>query len=306
MLAFPAVLGAIVVRSRVLRDVPAAIAALNVYTLHIGFPALVALGVLDVEASATARWGFWLVVPLVDVVLIAVSAALARTVPGRQGGSLALVAVFGNTAYLGLPFVVGVFGERVRGAGSLLVAIQVTIAVTVGPVLLQRWSGEGRLQLGLARLARQPLLWAPLAGLALRALPAGGEGAARDLLAPVAASTSPVAMFLLGMYVATTWSDVRRPDLGVALHVVVRLVVAPAIATGLVLTLHGLGAISGREAAVAIVLAGAPAAIGTFSIAYGEGVAAERVAAAVVWSSLVAAVSLPLLATLADPVTRWP
>ena len=43
-----------------------------------------------------------------------------------------------------------------------------------------------------------------------------------------------------------------------------------------------------------------PAAISTFSIAHRAGVAPERVAAVVVRSSLVAALALPVLATLAE------
>ncbi|HQF93917.1 MAG TPA: hypothetical protein PLS46_07135, partial [Microthrixaceae bacterium] len=73
ILAVPALLGVLVVRLRQVPDVPAAIGALNTYTLHLGFPALIAVGVLEVDPSVASTWGFWAVIPVVDLVLIAIS-----------------------------------------------------------------------------------------------------------------------------------------------------------------------------------------------------------------------------------------
>jgi len=305
ILAVPAALGALVVRIGAIRDAAGAVAALNVYTLHIGFPALLALGVLDVDAAVARQWGFWLVIPLVDAVLVAVSWWFGRRMPGRQGGSIALVLLFGNTAYLGLPFVISVLGESARGPASLLVAVQVGLAVLVGPVLLQRWSGELHARLDWRRLLIQPLLWAPLAGVVVRLLPDGPEGAVADVLSPLGASTAPVAMFLLGVYLADQWEHVRIAEPGVGTHVVLRLVVAPAVNAGVAIALHRAGALSGRAVAIAVMLGGMPAAISTFSRAHYEGVAADRVASVVVRSSLAAVVTMPILATLAEPLSRW-
>lgn len=300
VLAVPAVLGALVVRVGAIRDAPAAIDALNVYTLHIGFPALLALGVLDVDGAVASQWAFWAVIPIVDAVLVAISWVFGRRMQGRQGGSIALVLLFGNTAYLGLPFAVSVLGERARGPASLLVAVQVGLAVLVGPVLLQRWSGERDASLDWGRLLRQPLLWAPLAGVVVRLLPAGPEGAVGDVLGPVGRSTAPVAMFLLGLYVAHEWERVRVAEPGVWTHVWLRLVVAPLVNAGVAIALHEAGVLSGTAAAIAVVLGGMPAAISTFSRAHYEGVAADRVASVVVRSSLAAVVTMPFLATAAE------
>ena len=304
VLAVPALLGVLVVKARQVPDVPAAISALNAYTLHLGFPALIALGVLEVDPSVASTWGFWAVIPVVDAVLIAISWAAGRRLPGRQGGSIALVLLFGNTAYLGLPFAVSVLGERARGPASLLVAVQVTVAVFAGPVLLRRWSGDGGGAVDWARLLRQPLLLAPFVAVGLRQLPSGVVDAARDVLGPLAASTAPVAMFLLGLYLVHNWDRVRAAEAGVWTHVVVRMVVAPAVNAAVALWWFEIGTLSATTAAVVVVLGGMPAAISTFSIAQYEGVAADRVASVVVRSSVAAVVTMPVLATLADQITR--
>jgi malonate transporter len=304
ILAVPALLGVLVVRLRQVPDVPAAIGALNTYTLHLGFPALIAVGVLEVDPSVASTWGFWAVIPVVDLVLIAISWAAGRRLAGRQGGSLALVLLFGNTAYLGLPFAVSVLGEPARGPASLLVAVQVTLAVLVGPVLLQRWSGDGPGSVGWARLLRQPLLLAPFVAVMVRQLPDGVVGGVHDVLGPLAASTAPVAMFLLGLYLVENWELVRTAEHGVWTHVVLRMLVAPAVNAAVAVWLFEVGTISSTTMAVIVVLGGMPAAISTFSIAHHEGVAADRVASVVVRSSVAALVTMPVLATVAEQLSR--
>lgn len=303
VLAVPVLLGVTVVRLGAIGNVSSAVDALNVYTLHIGFPALLVIGVLDVDGSVASQWGFWVVVPAIDMVLLAISWLVGRSMDGRQGGTIALVLLFGNTAYLGLPFVVSVFGERARGPASLLVAVQVGLAVLVGPVVLHHWSGGIGGGLQWRRLLAQPLLWAPLAGLVARTLPDGPEGAVADTLSPLAASTAPVAMFLVGIYLVDTWQHLRSARTGVWVHVWLRLVIAPLVSAGVAVVLREVGALSSSSVAIVIVLGGMPAAISTFSLAYNEGVEADRIASVVVRSSLVAAFTMPILATLAETLT---
>lgn len=305
VLAVPALLGALVVRVGWIPEPEAATRALNVYTLHIGFPALIAIGVLDVRAATTSGWWFWLLYPLVDLILVTFAVVVGRLRAGRQAGTMALVLLFGNTAYLGLPFAVSVLGPSARGPSSLLVAVQVTIAVLVGPVLLQRWSGTARGRVEWRRVLGQPLLWSPLVGVVLRLLPNAARDAAGEVLAPLAASTAPVAMFLLGLYVMHHRDRVRSIDGGVVGHVVLRVIVAPLVGLGVAVLLFRAGTIDATTMAAAVLLGGMPAAISCFSIAHHEDVAPDRVASVVVWSSLAAVVTMPVLATLAEALGRW-
>lgn len=304
VLALPVALGMLTVRARLIKDPTAAVAALNVYTLYVGFPALIAAGVANVDLAVASDWGLWLVVPVLDLLLLLACRSAGAVLPGRQAGSMALVCLFGNTAYLGIPFVVSVLGESARGPAALLVAVQVGLAVAVGPLLLTRWSGDHTAGVAWSRLLRQPLLWAPLAGAVVRAIPQGGRDVVLDAIGPLAASTAPVAMFLLGLYLFQNRDLVRVAEAGVWSHVGLRMVVAPALSLGLALLAVEVGAFGRPVAAIVVMLGGMPAAITTFSLAEHEGVAADRVASVVVRSSVVALVTLPLLATLAEWVAR--
>ncbi len=300
VLAVPVVLGALVAQLGVIRDPEAAVDALNVYTLHVGFPALIATGVVGVDASVAGSWSFWAVVPVVDAVLIAASVLVAARMDGRQAGTLSLVCLFGNTAYLGIPFVVSVLGEHQRGPAALLVAVQVTLAVALGPWLLARWSGAEGTRPSAVGLLAQPLLWSPLLGVGVRLLPRGAEGAAMDVLSPLAASTAPVAMFLLGLYLHRHREALRRPEPGVWAHVALRMAGGAVVGAAVGLALSRWAGLHREHLPVIVILGGEPVAISTFSIAHRAGVAPERVAAVVVRSSVAAVVVLPLLATVAE------
>jgi len=82
------------------------------------------------------------------------------------------------------------------------------------------------------------------------------------------------------------------------------MVVAPAVNAAVAVWLFEIGTISSTTMAVIVVLGGMPAAISTFSIAHHEGVAADRVASVVVRSSVAALVTMPVLATVAEQLSR--
>ena len=167
-LASPALFGALCGAAGLFARPSDAIATLNRYALTIGFPALVALGVARAELASAGSAGFWLLWPVAALIGL----ALIRRFGATSAAPLALVFVFGNVAYLGLPFTRAMLGDDAGVIAALLVAVHVSIAVSLGPYLLRAWSGrdtEGALR----RVLKTPLVWAPLAGVALRALPPG-------------------------------------------------------------------------------------------------------------------------------------
>ncbi len=77
-----------------------------------------------------------------------------------------------------------------------------------------------------------------------------------------------------------------------ALHVVVRLGLLPALTLGLALAARALGLLDVDEARVLVLLAAMPAAITTFSIAREQGADASLVAAVIVLTTVLAPVTL--------------
>lgn len=298
-LLVPVAIGVLLARLRFFADPAAAMDALNRLALHVAFPPLVVASLAAPSASIGHGWAFYAIIPLALALALAV---VRLAVPRELAGTVALVVAFGNTAYLGLPFVGALLGPAALATAAVAVALHVALAMTAGPVLLLRWSGDGASLGVLAKLLRQPLVWSPLVGVGLRALPDSVREPARAVLAPLGAMASPVSMVLLGLYLAVHRRDLRV-DRSTLTHVAARLVLAPALTVPLVWGARALGLLELEAGRVLVVLAAMPVAITTFSIALEHGRGPERVAAAIVASTLAAVVTLPLACALAFLLT---
>lgn len=102
---------------------------------------------------------------------------------------------------------------------------------------------------------------------------------------------------MLGVYLHSERATLRRPPPGLAAHLAVRLALAPAVTAALAHAAAALGALDPAVVPLFVLLAAMPAGITTFSISLDAGVGTERVAATIVWSTLLAGLTLPVLAT---------
>ena len=298
-LALPVLLGFFAARVGLVRDVRGAISGLNGLALYFAFPALITGGLLGSEFELPTSLGFWLAVPLVQAVTVAVAWSYARASGRTQhAGTLAIVGLWGNVAYLGLPYAIAVFGEAQAGICSLVVAIHVAGSMALGPLLLARWSGASA-HVAWSKLLGQPLLWAPVVGLAARSLPDGAREGFATLIAPLGRGAAPAALFMLGLYLFENRAAMRPGADGVLAHVIGRLVAVPAITAAVVFGLVRAGLLDASHGSIILVLSGMPAAITTFAFAHEFGIGQERVAATIVQSTLLCLLTLPLLAALA-------
>ena len=219
-------------------------------------------------------------------------------VPGLRAarGALVLTSVWGNVAYIGLPVVAAVLGEGVLGLAALGVALHVLVSMLLGPSLLLLWSGgdgAGAVRTSLVRVARQPLAWSPVVGLALRWLPAEVLTPTVAIIGPLAATAGPVAMVLIGLFLHTHRARLR-PDPVAALHVGAKLVLLPVATAAVVLPMLALQWLDPTQAQLLLILSAMPPAISTFALAVEFDVARDRVAVAVVASTAVSAAWIPL------------
>ncbi len=280
-------------------DPAVALDALNRFALTVAFPALVVVALASGELPTGPA--AWLAVP-VSVGLSLLPLPLVHRL-GARSGTVGLVLVFGNVAYLGLPVVEAVFGPSAMGTASLFVGLHIALSMTLGPWLLAsglRWEGGD----GLAGLLRQPLLWSPVVGLLLRALGPAGQSAAA-VLAPLGRAAGPVALFVLGLYLFGERRRVARVDAATWVHVLAKGVWAPLVSLGVMLALRRWAGASDELVRVAVVLAAMPPAVTTFSIARELGGDEARVAQAIVVGTLLAALTVPVvvwaLGALAGP-----
>jgi predicted permease len=290
-LGFPAGLGALAGAFRLFEDPRRAVDVLNRYALTFGFPALILRGLLQTK-SLPDSLSFWLLWPLV---LFLTLAGIRWLAPRGTAGTLALVACFGNVAYLGLPYVLTLFDSSIAGSAALAVSIHVTLAVTLGPLLLEMWGKEnpGNWWVSVERVLRLPLFWAPLVGLGMRFLPITTRSTMLTWVQPIAGSAAPVALFLIGLHLYLERRRLAVFDKGLFLHLSIRQLIIPALMLLLSAVAISLGWLTSPLGRIQVILASMPAAITTFSMAHHAGLGEERVAGTIVWSSILALVLLP-------------
>lgn len=299
-LALPVALGVLCARWGMFESPARAVRSLNVYALYVSFPALVAWGLLKPSSAPPAQWAFYALWPVALALwLVAVRLCARRD----ERGALAIGLSFGNVAYLGLPLLTALMGEALSGLTSWLVTVHVALAVTVGPLLGARWSSslEGDVPAALTTPAvprwraalRSPLVWTPLLALLARQLPQGAQHGLTELIAPLAQSAAPVALFMLGIYLHEERAAFGRWSAPLSRLVALRLLGAPLLVWALGTGTLRMGWLTHEQLVVHVMLAAMPAAITTFSIAYDTRANPERTAAAIAWSTLL---SIPSLA----------
>ncbi|WP_432474320.1 AEC family transporter [Amphritea sp. HPY] len=181
--------------------------ALNQYVFYIAVPALMFLSTAKVDIGAVLHWGFILAYIGGSVIAVAVAFLAWRRMTLQaplDWTVVALNAAWPNTVYMGVPIFYFMFGEQ----GTLPVVIS-TLASNLLFILvlalmseLQRSSGSIMQKLRsllLQALLKNPVMMAPLLGMAVSV---SGVSLPVALLTPLemlAPSAAPVALFALGI-----------------------------------------------------------------------------------------------------------
>lgn len=270
--------------------------ALNRFVYFFALPAVLFLGMARAPVGETANGPFLaayfgalaaVVVVIVAVARIAFPGKIAAYALGAMSG------IFSNTGYMGIPLFLTAFGQK-----GMLPAVVSTVVQTVGVLggvvaaIEIEAHGHAGAMLALRRAGRatatNPLIVAPIVGLAWSALhlpipaPLASFG---DLLG---ASAGPCALFAIGLFLASRSLGALmggRKAIEISWLVAVKLVLQPLLTwvLGLYLGLEPFWLAS------AVILAALPTGALTFVVASNYGVYVER-ASAVILASTVASV----------------
>lgn len=279
-----------------------AIAILNRYALYVAFPALIIAGLGNPALRPPDGIGFYLV-HLLGFLVICLTAWLTGSLRAfaSERGTIVLCTIFGNIAYFGIPFCERLLGDEAAGIASLSAAIHVAMAMLLGPFLFltgNKAGSEKQPSNPLWTVLKQPLVWSPILGLATRFMRGPLAEYWLDLTGTIAKSAGPVALFMLGLYVWHRRRAILSFDRYAALILVLKLLVYPAVLWLFVLVLRDAFPLEPLEAKVAILMAGMPVAVTTFSIAEEFRHGRETTAGAILVSTLISILTLPLFALL--------
>jgi malonate transporter len=217
-------------------------------------------------------------------------------------------AAMGNVGYLAPPLLLPMLGPRVAGPVAMAIIAEVAVIIALGSVLMARGGGASGAGLraawdGVRGLARNPVILSICGGVVLAATEWSMPEPMERFLAFLGGAAGPTALFALGGTLARL--SVGRDLVGVAVGaMMVKLAAYPFLVwlvLGIWLELDQFWVTAG------VLLAAMPTATNAFLLARHHGAGANEVSAAVLLTTVVAAVTFPVTAWLLDaPLTPPP
>ncbi|OZI20249.1 transporter [Bordetella genomosp. 9] len=248
----------------------AACVELNRFVVWLALPAL--LFKLMAHASWTQLYqpGFVATFGLASAMVFAATLAW-RLRAGRHLADAsvdAIAASYANTAYIGFPLIVALFGDAgivpTTVATLMVVSVLFAIAAMLVEVGLQTERRPHKVGLKVLRgMSRNPLIVAPLAGALAAASGLRLPAPAESFLNILGAAATPCALVCLGLFLAEKRPAARTPSASLVLTAG-KLVVQPALTWWLAARVFML---PGPLAQMAVLLAALPTGTGPFMLA---------------------------------------
>lgn len=266
-------------------------ATLSQISVYILAPALVADSLYRTTVSWRSAFQLLLGYALISLILYSFVVLISRliTAEKRDFQSFLAIALCPNNGNMGLPMVTFALGEAGLERAIIYMIGSSILLFIIAPAVLK---GQG-LSFGLRLTFKLPLVWAMLAGIGLHWLKVElpfnlGEGIRMLGMAAI-----PVALLILGIQLSSTHFEVKKQEV---LAITMKLAVAPIIAylVGKLLNLQGL------DLQVLILQTAMPTAVNSLVMVKEFGGNALMVARAIIFSTVMSFISLPLIILLIE------
>ncbi len=276
----------------------AAVSEINKFVVYLALPALLFDVMAHASWDALAQPGFvaafGLACGAVFYASVMVSLALGR--PLASASIDGLLGSYANTAYMGFPLFVMLYGTD--GLVPVTIASILTVCVLFASsiVLIEIGSQDEPHPVRLAMkvggaLARNPLLIAPVAGALFNATGLALPVAAETFLRLLGGTASPAALVVIGLFLAGPRSVTGKEASTAMALAAVKLLLHPALTWGLAMLL----AVPPRLAVMATLLAALPTGTGPFMLAELYRRPAGVTSAVILASTLGSLITLPIV-----------
>jgi len=279
-------LGFALARARVFRegdDKP-----LNDYAYYVAFPCLIFLSLMSSRLDAS-YFGSAIASVLAMFACAALALIISRALhfSRLETGAVVSSSFLGNVAYMGFPVVTMALGAGALPIAAFVSAAYLLAALSLGVFGLQYHSGARiDTKAALIKIILNPLLWGTVLGIifSLSNLPL--PSIATNILSMIAASTSPVALFALGVFLS---GCCVRINLSRVLTLsALKLIIMPVLVF-VFARAYGLGGVPFR---VAMLQAGMPLAVTNFVLAEQFGSDKNLIASATLATTLASLLTL--------------
>ncbi len=287
-------LGAVLSRLKPLtRD---GIGGLSAFVYWLGFPLW-----LIVTFSQLPRPGAGIAPPvaayiaalIVGAVITGLVARLLR-VPGPLALASGSAALVNNSAFLGVPIALSLFGQAGGRSGPLFVAADFLICFTLACAALASASGQG-IAVALKRTARNPTVIGALVGVVCLFAGVRFPPIAESAMELIGKAGAPVALVALGGLLGLMpWRSLLTLDAARACALVGKIILAPALVAAALYLVHAPADLF----RVGVFMAACPTAVSIFIQARVYDIWAEDAATTVAQGTLISLVTLSVLAVL--------
>lgn len=264
---------------------PSTLSQLALYVLS---PALVIDSLYRTELSINSSSQLFIGFTLTSISIYALVGIINRLFNLSASLSRAITAVvmFPNNGNMGLPVATFALGAPGLDRAIIYMLGSAFLMFCFGPAMIQ---GKGIIE-GLKLILRLPLLWAILLGLSLRLLSVEVPWGLDRGIQQLGAADIPIALILLGMQLSETRF---QPGIKEIMPAIARLLIAPMIAysIGRLLQLETL------NLQVLVLQSAMPTAVNSFVIVSEFGGDKDLVARAIVASTLMSFITLPIVLT---------
>lgn len=246
--------------------------ALSQFAVGVALPLLLFRTMVNADFHGAEPWRFWTVYFIAVVITWTAGHLVMTRIFGHDGKAGVVGGVssaFSNIVLLGIPFMLGVFGQPGFEVLSLLVSVHLPTMLMASIIIFQIFGREPDERLKpiplvrdfFGRLVRNPLIIGIVGGLAWRLTGLPLPGLAAHLVDALADSAGPIALFAMGLGLKRLGisGNVRQA----LLLSVLKLMLMPALVLGLA-WLFGLPPLTAK---VAIAAAALPSGVNSYLIA---------------------------------------
>lgn len=268
--------------------------ALISYVYYVALPALIvhSLMILELNNSNIPNILFWNSVILLVNTMLCLAIVYIFRISNKDRAVFFLAATVGNSLYLGIPLTTSALGLK-SGTTDYALIVMIGVLYLVGGIFIALVVNElffvGHKDFGsiALRLAKNPLIIAIFAGLLLSFIPLPEIASTATIkpLSMIAASASPVALFILGSYLYG--HKIKQHLFMVSSAVAWKVIVVPLIAWGVLF----LADINNPAYSASILYAGTPTAVTALMIAKVYGFNTRFVSAVIVFSTVLSLVT---------------
>jgi len=263
---------------------------LNKLVINVAMPCLIFYSLYSADLSNITTLA---IMPLINISIGAISGLIVfiilsyKKYSKKQKWGAVIPVVIGNTAFLGFPIVLGVFGQGpLIGAifydmGSLILFLSLSVILMV--------NFGGTFKEVIKRILSFPVLWAVIIGILFNIFNIYIGEIATDLIGYLAAAAIPIIMISLGL--SLKFKGLLKNLKVASLDVIVKLMIAPIIALILV-SLIGLKEIEGT---VAIVEAAMPSGMLTLVLAVTYELDFNLAADCAITTTILSLITLPII-----------